>query len=184
MSTVNELEERVERIQAELDEAEAKLAGWERKQEAALSEFEAVLDEGDETPHEESSVLSECRFAVTHFKARVASKKQALKHAREALAQARYSEGVVEVRRIRQEAADGIARVENELIETIHALYGQGWDAQRQANGEIERFNVRIAYAIGAPAEAKVSRMSGMAPDVWAEALIQDALRRGDMEAR
>jgi phosphatidylserine/phosphatidylglycerophosphate/cardiolipin synthase-like enzyme len=179
--SIEERQERVSRIEAELDEAEEKLAGWERKKQAALTEFEAALDEGDETPHEESSVLSECRFAENHFKAIVAKRKVALKQAKEALAEERYSQGVAEIRKVRQEAADEIAEIEGQLVKQISDSWERAWRFQREANAEIERFNVRTVYAVGAQAETKISRMNGLSPDMFVKAVVEQALYEGKM---
>jgi hypothetical protein len=177
--TIEKLEERVGRIQAELDEAERKLESWQAKKQAALSEFEAALDEGDESPHDESSVLSECRFAVNHFEARVADRKKALKQARRALAYEEYEQGVVELRKARAAAGEKIAAVESQFVSQALEYYETCWALQEAVNSRIERFNTQLAGAVGERTMAKLKHMNGLSDELWVERVLRQALHGG-----
>lgn len=177
--SIEQIEQRVQAIEQELSGAERKLAGWESKRQAALSEFEGTLNEGDESPHKQSSVLSECRFAVNHFKTQIAELKQAKKQARRALTEAKYDEGLQDVRQARREAAQQIAECEDVLVEQIKDLFDAALEYQAEANHKINRFNSRLANALGRPAERQIAKMNSMSTDMWVEAVVREAIQKG-----
>jgi uncharacterized small protein (DUF1192 family) len=180
MSTVQELEQRVSNIQAELDDAEAKLEGWQRRRDAALGELEEAFDEDSET-YEHSMMVQEARSACNHFQAKLAGLKQNLKRAREALAQAKYDEGVIEVRKVKARATEEIAAVEAELVSTIKELHGRAWASQAEADRVVNHFNSHIATSAGRRAESSIKIMHGLGEADWVGGVLRLALREGTL---
>lgn len=178
-----QIEQELADAQQGLKDARRKLATWKRRRDDALNQLHDSFDADDaETErYKRSVVLAEAREAVQHFGRKVKQHERAIKQHERALMQARYEEGVPQIRKVRQEAADEIEALEAELWKTAKELYHRAWTVQEEANREINSFNSRVVNAVGQRAEHQVKKMNGLRADAWVEAVLREAVLAGQL---
>jgi DNA repair exonuclease SbcCD ATPase subunit len=175
------IDERVEKLETELNEAQESLDEWKTRRDNALDDLHEAFDE-DAGTYKRSVVLAEAREAVSHFERKVAKLEKSLERAKRQAKRAEYEERKPLVANAKRDALAELDALDDEIVELVKTNFERAWEVIAAVNSRIEKLN-HLAQSVGQPTMQHITKYNGMSEAAWAEGAIRAAAQSGDLDA-